>query len=101
MHVFTLNVRMCLQVKWTCRVSGRYSVGQEWRGWLHVCSRGACRGGVTLSMWAHATPPALRWDLLSQCSPGSDSQSLKSGRPLVAALHEQREAITFFPNKSL
>lgn len=38
MHVYTLNVRVRLQVKWTCRVLGRYSVGQEWRGWLHVCS---------------------------------------------------------------
>lgn len=39
MHVFTLNVRMRLQVKWACRVLGRYSVGQEWRGWLRVCSQ--------------------------------------------------------------
>lgn len=31
MHIFTIIERVRFKVKWACRVSGRYSVGQGWR----------------------------------------------------------------------
>lgn len=75
-----------LLLTWACRVLGRYSVRQEWRGWLRVCFRILSVYASTLSVWAHAVPLDLQWGHPCLYSQGSGSQSLKSGQLLVAAL---------------